>query len=459
MLLDLYRRALPGTVRHSQAQPEPDLTAPDLLYVDGVLLDYDLVQWDFQPNKDIHSENTGFGVVRIAWPELEASGTASFTLDFVPRDHLSQVLGLLLEVRPQRWLSYRGRRYRTSGFTPTYRPLKETPEFYRIEVSCSVYRPHKSLPPVPGTEIYPIADVRRYGGLASSDRILWVGGVRDLLVVATTAGLTVWNPVTGARFGHPAPVEVAGQVSWGDDVGYLAWGFAGHTYIKVFTLEGFRDGQAVIPVPFSLRTHRLQSDTLSFVQGGVLQRIGMHNTTVEVVAGAEAGLRANPIGHPAWMTSNPSTDPAVLSRVPTDSLGACLSGPNRVLVFRPLGVYLHLLQGMEVGAELAVLDSTENLVRFGVFGSPGLPEGYWLKDSDRWVLERYVPVTDPYGQHLPDANGDGWREVSLRHQRAWIRSVYADRIVHWGALQGIHYDGHRYLPYTEQHIFQVVPLL
>jgi hypothetical protein len=427
--------------------------------VDGVLLDYDLVQWDFQPNKDIHSENTGYGTVRIAWPELESSGSISFTLDFVPRDQLSQVLGLLLEVRPQRWLSYRGRRYRTSGFTPTYRPLKETPEFYRIEVTCSVYRPHKSLPPVPGTEIYPIADVRRYGGHASSDRILWVGGVQELLVVATTSGFTVWNPATGARFSHTAWVQAAGLVSWGDDEGYLAWGYQGQTYLKTFTRTGFRDGQVVVPAPFSLGTHRLQSDTLTFVQGGVLHRIGVHNATVEPVPEAEVGLRANPAGSPAWMTSNPSTDPAVLSRVPTDALGAFISGSNRVLVFRPSGVYLHLLQGMEVGAEVTLLDAAENLTRFGVFGSAGLPEGYWLKDSDVWVSEPYVPVTDPYGQHLPDVNQDGWREVSLRHQRASIRSVYADRQVRWGALQGIHYDGYRYLPYTEQHVFQVVPLL
>lgn len=444
----------------SEARPEPNLTAPDLLYIDGVLLDYDLVQWDFQPNKDIYVEDTGFGTVRIAWPELESSGVLSFTLDMVPQAELESVLGTLLEVRQQRWLSYRGRRYRVVGFTLTYRPLPSTPEYYSIDVTCAAYRPHKSLPPVPGTEIYPVADVRRYGGLSTDDRILWVGGFKGWVLVMTTASLTAWNPTTGARHTHFTPVDVGGLCSWADGVAYVCWGYEGRTYLKSLTLEGFRPGQVVVDVPFSLQTHRLQSDTLSFVEAGVLKQVNFYQQSVSVVMGAEANLRVNPLGAPAFFTSAPSTtQPFTFANVPADTLGVFASGEERALVFRPSGVYLHALAGQVVGAQLRQMDATDNLQRFGVFGAPGYPEGYWLKEADTVVMEPYVPVGTEYAQGLSDSNGDGWLEVPITYRKAYVRSVYSDVKVNWGALQGIYHNGYAYLPYTDQHIFSVFPLL
>jgi hypothetical protein len=460
MLLELYTQGTLGAVSGNQASPEPNLTAPDLLYVDGVALDYDLAQWDFRPNKDIHVEDTGFGVVRIAWPELESSGTLSFTLDFVPQADLETVLGVLLDVRPQRWLSYRGRRYRVQGFTPSYSPIPSNPDYYRIEVSCVAYRPHRSLPPVPGTEIYPIADVRRYGGLSTQDRILWLGGFAGWLVVVTTSGLTAWDPASGKRFTHFTPVDSAGLLSHADGMAYVVWGYAGRTYFKALNLQGFQPEYLVLDVPFSPYTHRLNSDTLTFVEGGVLKRVSYYQASTKPVPGAPSGLRVNPLGSPAFLSTSPTSDyPDTLANVPPDALGAFCSGKQRVLVFRPGGVYLHALTENVVGSELRQLETCTQLTRFGVFGAPGFPEGYWLKEADRVVQEPYVRVGDPYAVGLSDTNGDGWLEAPITYRQARIRSVYSDVVVRWGALQGIYHDGQSYYPYTDQHVFSIFPLL
>ena len=397
--------ALDGSV---DPRTSPDLNPGEELRIDGNHVPYPVTRFDFRPNEDVSTIDTGHGIVRIAWDELENSGTLDLTVDDVPAHELDSFLSLLLESKAYRWLSFRGRRYRVSGFTPSYQPHEDT-EHYTVDIQCVAYRPHKSLPPVPGTEIFPLVDVRRKGGKSVHDRILHVAGIESWLALFLTSGVTAFDTETGTSYTVEESIDAAGLVAFYDDTAYVCYGSGGKTVLRSFSpSKGFTANRRVIDVPFSLDTHTLQSDTLYFVDGGQLKALTFSQSAVKTVNGAPTGLRINPIGDPAYLHHASSSMGgtrwgSTFYNCPADVKGAVMSGTDRAIVFKQDGAYLYRATITELGAELGApildgdgnptrLDAITDLDRFGIFGSPGLPEGYWMVGKERQELEPYMPA-------------------------------------------------------------------
>ena len=427
-------------------KPEPDLLPGNQLRIDGVPVPYEVGSFSFQPNEDVSSIDTGFGVVSVAWPELESSGVLSFSLEDVPKAGVPALLSLLTETRRYRWLSFRGRRYRVSGFTPDYAPDEHT-RTYSFNISCTAYRPHKSLPPVPGTEVYAVADVRRYGGVRHDDEILHVGGLETEFVIFTTGGLCLWNQFSGHRALLKTDIDAAGSVSYYEGYLYVAYGSAGQTVLRrVRRSGGFLPDNLTLDVPYRPDTHTLQGDTLYFTQSGVLKKLPFTQGRVADVPDAPPGIRVNRLQNPLFLYDKNTNFGNTVSYVPADILGVGMSGEERALVFKADGLYLYRahLDNKRVELSVPVTNSTgqstkvasaKDVQRFGLFGNPAMPEGYWLVDKDVTALEPFEPtqesVEQPYyiatGAHLAEsATGaviDG-EEAAIDYAHGHVAAVF-----------------------------------
>lgn len=395
---------------------EPNLHPEEALRVDGEEVPYAVTQFSFQPNKDVTTVDTGLGVVRVAWPELESSGILSLTLEDVPSAELPDVLSLLNTTKRYRWLSFRGRRYRVFGFTPSYSPTQDT-RYYRINLSCTAYRPHKALPPVPGTELYTLADVRRYGAGGANDEILGVANAGQLLVVFTSNAVCLWSTDTGWRERLLVPDVIPGQLSREGDDYYCAFGSGDDTLfarirgysgavLNILNPSASQQEHWVTPasrisVPYSPHTHSLVGDILYYIVGTELRRIRHLTGTSSVIDTLPAGTRYNPVGSPIYLFPGESERSDGVQNVPTNVLGVARSGAERALVFREDGVLTYELDTSSpspgLGASVKDDDGSESflsrasaLQRFGIFGNPGYPEGYWLIDETLSADEPYM---------------------------------------------------------------------
>lgn len=382
----------------------PDLIPDTSFSIDGVPYPYAVTQFSFRPNQDVKSEDTGHGVVRIAWEELENSGNLTITIEDVPFNELDGFVNTLLEAKPFRWLGFRGRRYRTNGFTVDYAPEKDR-QYYRINLQCVAYRPHKNLPPIPGTEIFPMLDIKRHGAKGPEDYIIHVDGLESWIAMFHTNGLVAWDSNTGISYSVEESITRGGLVSFYGTMAYAVYGTETQTFMRELSpSKGFTNRRKVVDVPYDKNTHFLNGDTLYFISNGQLRYTTFPQNSIQTVAGFPSGARVNPIGTPRFLYSGTTTYGDVVQNCPEDALGVSMTSRNRALLFRSSGVHLYsatptatgvVLEGPALGADgnPVIVDVCLDMQEFGIFGSPGLPEGYWFRDMDSEVVAEYMPDT------------------------------------------------------------------
>lgn len=430
-----------------QAQTEPNLKVGDELFIDGVFLPYPVTRFEYRPTADVTEDDVGFGPVRVAWPELQGSGQVSFRVEDVPVSALDDLEALLTDPRARRWLSWRGRRYRADGFEFTYEPDPDVPGMYVFNVECTVQRPYRALPPVPGTDVWPVLHLKHVGG-GVRDRILHVAVHWPYMAVFHTAGVAVWDMDGGGKAVLAEPVAAG--------LGF----FQTQPRLSLAKPEyvlPFKDGQGRLAVAWfdGERFFRATSRT-DLAVGGVAQLSGRllladgpdgvyaFDPGLQRVAPFALGQRLNPAGSPLFLS--PTAQPAAAYPAAADVRMVWPVGEERALVVTGGGFYLHAARaqgdGLEVLQRLSVVEEGLTLEAFGVFGAPRYPNGYWYAE---------VPQV-----HTVVAYGGSYQEKTRRSK---LVSGFADRAVQWGNLVGIAFDGYAYFPYNERLVFRVEPLL
>lgn len=393
-------------------------------------------------------DDVGFGAIRIAWPELQGSGQLSLRLEDVPATDLDNLEALLNAPKPKRWLSWRGRRYRADGFEFSYEPDPEVPGLYAFSVECTVQRPYRALPPVPGTDVWPILHLKNIGG-GVHDRILHVAVHWPYMAVFHTAGVALWNMDSGTKVVHAETVQ-NGLGLWQSQpkLGQLP-----PEYLIAFVDEQGRlvvlwfDGEGFFRSPsrtaLSVGRHAHYDGRQLFVD--TPNGLWAFDPNLQQLNSYDGNLRLNP-----------STSPLFLSEVPKPNAAYPLSsstrmvwpvGKDKALCVEDGGIYLHKAThkddaALEINERIRALVDGVTIENAGVFGSVGFPSGYWY--AEPVVTET---VTSSAGNY------------QVKRRNAALVSSFADRPVRWGNLVGIAFDGYAYFPYNERMVFRVEPLL
>src|SRR5690606_10053308 len=222
-----------------------------------------------------------------------------------------------------------------------------------------------------------------------------VGGTLDWVFVIHTSGLFAFNTQTKENYDFETTVETGGVVSKSETMYYVAYGQDGRTVLQEFDpARGFRNTQT-LNVPFDYATHRLRGDTLIVASEAGLQQLSFFQSNVHSIDGAPANLRVNRADPNTFLYAGTTAFPDTFSNCPAEILGAAMSGKSRAIVVKADGVYLYEASitetGYTLGSQLRKLDDATNIKRFGLLGSPGAPEGYWVVNEEEEVLEAYMP--------------------------------------------------------------------
>ena len=447
-----------------QAAVEPNLDAPFELMVDEVKLPYPVTQWSFTPNDDVVVDDVGYGPVRVAWPELQASGILSFVLEDVPASDIPALRTLFLRPKTKRWLAFRGRRYQADEFEFSERPdSTRFGELYTVSVTTSVYRPYASLPSVPGTRIWPLLSVRRMQGSVYA-RILEVFVVYPKMFVVHSEGVYVQDLETGAWDFQQASIAYGlGAMYWYTESDGTRW-YAVAVADKdknpaIFFLRGDKFTSRVLRPPIRSSRGRFYGKRLLFEAADGVYAMDLDRANLSLY---QSGVRVN-LGEMPLLLSSFPTDNAVYP-LGTDALWAVPADERRVLVAtnKQLAIYEAFKEGSRyrLGSLLRVLVS-DNIERAGYFGKPGFLEGYWYTRTPQTRTLRWHPVgqVPPWSNYRTDRNGDGWTDAEEVVRYGHIFHQSAASPVFWSNLRGFASDGYAYFPYTDKLVFRVEILL
>jgi hypothetical protein len=448
----------------AQAEVEPNLDAPFELWVDEVKLPYAITRWSFTPNEDVVVDDVGYGPVRVAWPELQASGVLSFVLEDVPAADIPALRSLFLKPKTKRWLAFRGRRYQADEFEFSERPDRTRfGELYTVSVTTHVYRPYIGLPSVPGTRIWPILSTRRMQGSVYA-RILEVFIVYPKMFVVHSEGVYAQDLETGAWDFTPA------SLSFGLDAMYwytesdgtrwyaIAVADSGANPI-VFFLRGDKFTSRVLRPPVTATKGRFYGKKLLLESSGNVYALDIGESSLTL---HQSGARLNLSGTPMLLSST-AKDNAVYP-VPNNVLWAVPADDRRMLVASTSAIAIYEVTRENQGYRLSNLVRTlvtDNIERAGYFGKPGFLEGYWYTRAPQTRSLRWYPVgsVPSWSNYRTDADGDGWTDAQevLRYGHIFHQS--AAYPVYWSNLRGFASDGFAYFPYTDKLVFRVEILL
>lgn len=450
----------------SQAEVEPNLDAPFELWVDEVKLPYPITQWSFTPNEDVVVDDVGYGPVRVAWPELQASGVLSFVLEDVPASDIPTLRSLFLKPKTKRWLAFRGRRYQADEFEFSERPDRARfGELYTVSVTTRVYRPYIGLPSVPGTRIWPILSIRRMQGSVYA-RILEVFVVYPKMIVVHSEGVYAQDLETGTWDFTPA------SLSYGLDAMYWYTESNGTKWYAVavadnranpivFFLRGDKFTSRVLRPPVTASKGRFYGKKLLLESSNNVYALDIGESSLTLY---RSNVRLNLSGTPMLLSSSTTPVDNAVYPVPNNVMWAVPADDRRMLVASTSAIAIYEVtredQGYRLGNPVRTL-ITDNIERAGYFGKPGFLEGYWYTRvpqtrSLRWYLVGSVPS---WSNYRTDSDGDGWTDAQevLRYGHIFHQS--AAYPVYWSNLRGFASDGLAYFPYTDKLVFRVEILL
>lgn len=447
----------------TQAVVEPYLDAPFELWIDERKLPYPVTEWSFTPSEDVVVDDVGYGPVRVAWPELQASGTLSLVLEDVPASDIPPLRTLLLRPRSKRWLAFRGRRYQADEFEFSETPDKTRfGEYYTVRISASVYRPYVGLPPVPGTRIWPILSIRRMqGSVYASIKRVFV--VYPKMFVVHTEGVFVLDLETGESAFKPASLmDGLDAAYWYTDAQKKRWYAVAvldstSTPVVFFLREKDFSDRALRPSVTATRGLFFGKRLLLQV-GSSIQYLDFGKAELRTYA---ANATVNPTGVPLLLAST-AMENAVYP-VDSETLWAVPADSARVLVAKTSGLYMY--DAVKTGASYALGSGkalvTDAIASAGYFGKPGFLEGYWYTRTRQTRTVPWYPVgkVPPWSNYTTDADGDGYTDnvEVLRYGYIYHQSAVAP--VYWSNLVGVATDGFAYFPYTDKLVFRVEILL
>ncbi len=448
----------------SQAEVEPNLDAPFELWVDDTKLLYPITQWSFTPNEDVVVDDVGYGPVRVAWPELQASGVLSFTLDDVPAADIPTLRSLFLKPKTKRWLAFRGRRYQADEFEFSERPDNTRfGELYSVSVTTSVYRPYIGLPSVPGTRIWPILSIRRMQGSVHA-RILEVFVVYPKMFVVHSEGVYMQDLETGTWDFTPASLAYGiDAMYWyteSDNTRWYAIAVADDNANPiVFFLRENKFTSRVLRPPVQATKGRFYGKKLLLETSGNVYALDINESSLTP---HQLNARINLAGTPLLLSSTEKNN--TVYPAPSDMLWAIPADNRRMLVASTNAIAIYEvtkeLKGYRLDRLIRTL-VTDNIERAGYFGKPGFLEGYWYTRVPQTRPLRWYPVgsVPSWSNHRTDSDGDGWTDANevLRYGHIFHQS--AAYPVYWSNLRGFASDGFAYFPYTDKLVFRVEILL
>jgi hypothetical protein len=429
------------------APTEPNLEVGDELFIDNIYIPYPVTKFDYRPINDITEDDVGFGAIRVAWPELQGSGQISFRLEDVPADALSDLEALFNKPKSKRWLSWRGRRYRADGFEFSYEPDKDVIGLYNFTVECTVQRPYRALPPVPGTSIWPIFQLKNIGA-GVNDEILNVFVTWPYMVIFYTSGVAIWHMKNGVKVVHNSPVQYGlgiwqSQPAIGQNKPEYLIAFAdlsGKLVVLWFDGDQFFRSPTVTNLTVGRTAYYDGQQLLIDTPSGVWA----FNPILQVLSSFDTSLRLNPAYSPLFLSST-SKPNAVYDA--SDVLMAWPVYDDKIICVKNDGFYLYKAtynedNSIEIDTQLKVLENDITIANYGFFGSIGFPTGYWYSKPP--VIQTVTIGTETY---------------QIKNRNAKIVSSFSNRPVSWNILIGIAFDGYAYFPYTDKMVFRVEPLL
>ncbi|QKE11344.1 hypothetical protein phiFa_73 [Thermus phage phiFa] len=447
-----------------QAIVEPYLDAPFELWIDEYRLPYPVTEWSFTPSDDVVVDDVGYGPVRVAWPELQASGTLTLVVEDIPATDIANLRTLLLRPKSKRWLAFRGRRYQADEFEFSEKPDKTRfGEFYTVRITANVYRPYVGLPPVPGTRIWPILSVRRMHGSVYA-RIKRVFVVYPKMFVVHTEGVFVVDLETGeSAFKEAQLLDGLDATYWYTDSQklrrYAVAVLDQDSTPTVFFLQENSFTSRVLRPSVTASRGRFFGKKLLLQVGQDIQYLDIDKAELNTyVQNATVNLAGTPI-----LLSSTALDNAVYPADDT-TLWAVPAGIDRVLVAKTTGLYIYEAVPTGMSYQLTSVMKTlveDTIANAGYFGKPGFLEGYWYTRVPQTQTMPWYPVgkVPAWSNYATDSDGDGYTDnvEVLRYGHIYHQSAVEP--VYWSNLVGVATYGFAYFPYTDKLVFRVEILL
>lgn len=421
MLYQLYSEGnLTGEPIDPMAATEPNLEVGEQLYLDGVLIDYPVTTFDLRPAKDVAIDDLGFGAVRVVWPELQTSGTLVIQLEDIPADALPAIESLLLQQKPRRWLSYRGRKYQVDRIDYSYqRDARRLEDYYVLTLELGVYRPYKSLPPIPGTRIWPIMHIKRFNAEVD-DVLLGVGYVYPLMGIVHTGGLGIWNTETGKRYSLSLDVQkfLAFGKQYGLDVEDSRYVFLfvnqqGKLSVAYFSNNRFED--TVYTTTYSPGPYAVINGDVALFDDAAGNQVYAYQFSTNTVSVHASGVRLNKFSKPRYLAT--SQAPGAVYPTDANTLWAAELSDDRMLVAKSDGLYIYEVtkenvvsgttsgSGYLLGNVIETVESGVAIEEAGIFGAPPLVEGYWYistptQQTVKWLPKNYLKASSSFESDL-----------------------------------------------------------